>query len=532
MVPSWVVWAEGAMVILALMGMGLLSFSETALLSVSPLRMRSLAARGHARAERICRILDQPERFLTALIAGSNLCVLVGATFATLAALRLLGPQGERWIPLVSVGMTVLFLVLGEFVPKSYAIHRSEMAALKAAPLIEGAARVLGPLATLFSWIAIRSLRLLGFSLEEASTPMTPARLRFLIQVGEEQGILEEMERDIFDNILEFTETTVREIMCPRTDMVCAPKMATLQEVVRIMEESGYSRIPVYEETLDTIVGVAYVRDVLAELRRGSPERTLGEVPLRQPYFVPETKRISELLKEFRQQHTHMAIVVDEYGGTAGLVTLEDVLEEVVGEIQDEFDREQPLLQALPDGSYLVDPRIEAEKFQEAVGVDLPLGDYTSLGGFLLMQAGRIPSPGQVLACGCRHSRLEFEVLEVRRHRLAKVRVRVYRLDEGEGERLRVQVREDGSIKAHLSTPLEVVGRLLGVELPPEAQGLNVEELLRRLSKGSPEPEPFFSWQGLLLQPEREEEFFIVRREGEAGPSEGRIGTRPASIDP
>lgn len=222
----------------------------------------------------------------------------------------------------------------------------------------------------------------------------TEAEVEAYIDVGEEEGILEEEDSRLLRSIVDFGDTMVSEVMTPRTDMVCSTEDITIAELRDLVTREKHSRIPVYRETLDRIIGVAYARDLLESWRDGREDEAVGDL-LRPPLFVPETKKIDELLKEFQENRVQLAVVVDEYGGTAGLVTLEDLLEEIVGEIQDEYDEEDPLLVRQEDGSYLAGAMLDVDEFQDLFGLPASSGDYDTLGGLAIAELGRVPQTGE-----------------------------------------------------------------------------------------------------------------------------------------
>ncbi len=248
---------------------------------------------------------------------------------------------------------------------------------------------------------------------------ITEEEIKTLVTAGEQEGIIEEEAREMIYSIFRLGEMITREVMVPRIDVVALEVGSSLEDVLRTIVESGHSRIPVYEETIDNIVGIIYAKDILAAQSRGNASPALREI-IRPAYFVPESKRLDSLLKEMQGNKVQMAIVVDEYGGVAGVVTLEDIVEEIVGEIQDEYDREEPPVIFEADGSYLFDGRIPLDDVQEILGTPLPLDEADSLGGFIYNELGHIPRVGETV----RYGDLLFEVAEVSGRRIRKVRVR------------------------------------------------------------------------------------------------------------
>jgi len=247
---------------------------------------------------------------------------------------------------------------------------------------------------------------------------VTEEELRLLVNVGEEEGVLEEEETDMIHSIFEFADTTVREVMIPRIDMVTLESDATVDEAVDLALQGGFSRIPVYEESIDNIIGVLFTKDMLKQLREGHNSLPIREL-LRPAYFVPESKKLDDLLHEIRQKRTHMAIVVDEYGSVAGLVTIEDLVEEIVGDIQDEYDREENLYEQVSQFEYIFDAKINLDEFNELMNTDLENEGYDTLGGFLLGQLDKIPVAGDTIT----FKNLTFTVLTTRGLRITKVKV-------------------------------------------------------------------------------------------------------------
>jgi putative hemolysin len=247
---------------------------------------------------------------------------------------------------------------------------------------------------------------------------VTEEELRLLVNVGEEEGVLEEEETEMIRSIFEFADTTVREVMIPRIDMVMLESGATVDEAVNLALQGGFSRIPVYEETIDNIIGVLYTKDMLRQLREDHHSLPIRDL-VRPAYFVPETKKLDDLLREIRQRRIHMVIVIDEYGSVAGLVTIEDLVEEIVGDIRDEYDREENLYEQVNQYEYIFDAKISIDEFNELMDTDLQDEDYDTLGGFLYAQLDKIPVAGDTIT----FKNLIFTVLTTRGRRITKVRV-------------------------------------------------------------------------------------------------------------
>src|SRR5438552_18886985 len=280
------------------------------------------------------------------------------------------------------------------------------------------AAWLLHPLIVALSTITNTLVRLMGGQMKHRSTFVTEEELRLLVNVGEEEGVLEEEETDMIHSIFEFADTTVREVMIPRIDMITLESDATVDEAVDLALQGGFSRIPVYEETIDNIIGVLFTKDMLKQLREGHNSLPIREL-VRPPYFVPESKKLDDLLHEIRQKRTHMAIVVDEYGSVAGLVTIEDLVEEIVGDIQDEYDREENLYEQVTLDQYVFNAKINIDEFNELMNTGLESEDYDTLGGFLLAQLDKILVAGDAIT----FKNLTFTILMTRGLRITKVKV-------------------------------------------------------------------------------------------------------------
>ncbi|MGC8876170.1 hemolysin family protein [Thermus sp.] len=365
------------------------SASETAFTALYPWKLKELAeAKGGP-----FRLLAQDiTRFLTTILVGNNLVNIAATALVTELATEAFGSAGVG----VATGvMTFLILFFGEITPKSLAVHHAVAVARLAVWPIYFLSILLYPVGRFFSFISGTLLRLLGLEPRDASL-VSEEELKLILAGAEEAGTIEAQEEEMIHSILELEETPVREIMTPRVEMVAIEAEATLEDFLHLFREHRYSRVPVYRESVDHIVGVAYAQDLLTyyceeDLKR----RTVASIA-HPPYFVPENMDAWTLLKELRRRKVHLAIVVDEFGGTAGLVTLEDVMEEIVGEIYDETDEpEDAPIKRLPDGTLSIQAQTPIDEVSEALGVELPEGEYDTLSGFLYEQFGRIPGVGE-----------------------------------------------------------------------------------------------------------------------------------------
>ncbi len=412
-------FAELLLFVLLLVLSAFFSSSETAFFSLNKLQMKELREDDELSGRRAARLLARPQRLLVTILVGNTVVNTAAATLATLIATRwpqVSGLAMEVVIPVQVVAVTLVLLLVSEVTPKALAFRHNEALARSAALPMLGAQLLFWPLVKPVLALTHRVRHHLQGS---NRLLFTPDELKALMEVGQEQGSLEEDEKKLIHSIFEFGETTVREVMVPRIDMVCLPHDAGFDEAVDLIRREGHSRIPMFREQVDNVVGILYAKDLIPFLQQDQTPQSLDQLA-RLPYFVPEGKKIDELLREFQANHIHMAIVVDEYGGTAGLVTLEDILEEIVGEIQDEFDAEAPPWRRTADEGWVFDSGMLLEDVNALLEEDvLPtVEDYETLGGFIYELAGEVPKAGSRFE----HVGWSFTVMTMKRHRIGLVK--------------------------------------------------------------------------------------------------------------
>ncbi|MHB0936975.1 MAG: hemolysin family protein [Armatimonadota bacterium] len=423
--PEQIIIWEIVGVILSVVGLAVVSLMEVSLVSVNHIRIRQMAEEGHPTAPLVQRLASERQDLLTTFIILINVFVLLAANLTTAAARELWNETAVVWANLI---VLAVLLVLGEITPKSISIYFAESIALRSARFIYVINLIMLPLAILFNAIGkgllylLVGLRILPGRVNAVPTAFSEEDIKDLITAGEQSGEVETTEREMIHGVIEFSDTTAREIMVPRTDLVALPVDATLEEAIEAFMQSGHSRIPVYDESVDDILGLLYVKDILLRLKA---EAAGGKPPeirelLREPFFVPESKKSDELLREMQRRRVHMAIVVDEYGGTAGVVTIEDLLEEIVGDIIDEYDTERLEVTPMPDGTMLVDGRASLDKIQETfdIEIDEETTEAETISGLVTDILGRIPEvDDEVIIEGIR-----FTVLEVSHNRAERLR--------------------------------------------------------------------------------------------------------------
>jgi CBS domain containing-hemolysin-like protein len=376
-----------AVVVVMTLTAAVLALAETSITRMTRSRAAALAQANPRAGGRVQRIVDNIERDLNSIYLSVNIVQTVQAALVGVLASNLFGPLG------VAIGIVinvVVLFVVAEAAPKTWALQHTDRAAMLTAPVVEFLGWVLRLPARVL--IGVANIILPGKGLKKGPF-VTEEEILALAEEAAEHSVIEESERDLIESIIDFGDTVVREIMVPRTDMVSIGSSATVADVVDMAIEKGLSRIPVFGENTDDIEGIVYIKEAMRSEREGGGDGPA--VALAHPaMFVPETKRVTELLAEMQSRHTHMAIVIDEYGGTAGLATLEDLLEELVGEITDEFDVDTPNVEQLPNGDVLLNATLNVDAINEELDLELPEGNWDSLGGLVFGMLGRVPAPG------------------------------------------------------------------------------------------------------------------------------------------
>jgi putative hemolysin len=366
--------------------------AETALTSISRIRMRHLLDQGVKGSQTVAFLIRDPNRFLSALLILNSVAVIVASTLSTLLLVSVLGAElGAIVAPVVT---SIVVLVFVEIVPKTMAIHTAEATAMRYAGMVKSLTIVLSPIISVLRSMTDSIMRLRGIR-PRTGPFVTEEELISLVTLSEQQGVIEEDEKEMIHGVIEFEETMVREVMVPRVRITAVQADRTLREAIDIAIEDGHSRLPIYEDSIDRVTGILYVKDMLRAVRNGMMDVPLRELA-RKPFVVPETKRVGELFREFQARKIHIAIVIEESGGTAGLVTIEDLLEEIVGEIQDEYDKpgaEPTIEQTAPD-EYLVDGRINLEDLDDEIHLGLNSEEYDTLNGFIIDKLGALPTVG------------------------------------------------------------------------------------------------------------------------------------------
>ncbi len=418
--------------------------AEIALVSIRPSRVEQLVEEGRGGARRVRRMIADPGRFLAVIQLAITFIGFLASAFAGVSLATALtdllagagmdrGYAGALALLLVTVVLSLFTIVFGELVPKSLALAHPEAFALRLSAAVELLGRVFRPIVALLTSTTRTIARALGAEVS-AEAQITAEELRLIVERGGEQGILEAEEEQMINAVIELGDRRLHQVMVPRVDIIGLQANSTFDAAIDLIIEGGHSRVPVYETSVDDVVGILYAKDLLPFLKSDATRRPALRSLLRTPVFVPESLSIDDLLHEFQRRKVHMAIVLDEYGGTAGLVTIEDLLEEIVGEIQDEYDVEEPLVEIIDEDHVRVDGRASIEDLLDIWDIRAELEDqdeYDTVGGLVYHRIGGIPQPGDEV----RLDGLHLTVESTDGRRVAKVLVdRVRRVEDESAE--------------------------------------------------------------------------------------------------
>lgn len=400
-------------IVVLLLAAAFLAMAETAISRVSRVKALHLAQEKRKGAETLVKVVEDPAPYLNVVLLLTLLCHISATVLATALAIHRWDTTGEG---IAVVVMTVAIFVFAELAPKTYSVQFTDRTALFMGRPVYFLGRVLRPLGKLLLLISNAVMVVLPGRPLPKGPFVSEEELRHLVDIAEEEEEIEEEERELIHSIFEFGDTVVREVMVARPDMVAIRADATMDEALEKIISAGFSRIPIYDGDTDNIIGVLYAKDLLKRVHEGKKNVKLSSLG-RAPTFVPEQKKVSELLREMQDQRVHMAVVVDEYGGTAGLVTIEDLIEEIVGEIVDEYDKEEPLVEPIDENTIRVDAKMPIDEVNELLSIDLPHEEWDTVGGLVFALTGRVPVVGEKV----RYDSVEFMTERVTGRRIQKV---------------------------------------------------------------------------------------------------------------
>ncbi|MBN2411341.1 HlyC/CorC family transporter [candidate division KSB1 bacterium] len=410
------------------------SASETAFFSINNIILKQLSEEKTGKTKRVIQLLSQPRRLLIAILIGNTLVNVSAASLAAILTTKLCMQAGyDQKIAFIIniVVVTFLILVFSEITPKTIAVKNARSFATQFSFMIFVIYYFFFPLTYVFDKSITLFMRLIKIKESKEERFFHSNEFQALLDMGEEQGELEEEEKEMIHSIFEFGDTIVREIMVPRPDVVCIAHDSSFNELIKLIKTKGHTRIPVFEDTIDKIKGIINAKDLLPFISNSEINVDLLELA-RPAIFVPEGKKIDELLRLFQQERQHMAIIVDEYGGTSGIVTLEDVIEEIVGEIRDEYDQEQILFKKIDNHNFMVNAKIDIESIDELININIPeKDDYDTLGGFILELIGSVPEEKQVL----HYNDYDLKIEKVENNRIIQVRI-TYNPQPSENEKI------------------------------------------------------------------------------------------------
>jgi CBS domain containing-hemolysin-like protein len=395
------------------------SAAETSFIGSSDIKLKNMSENKNKRAEKLLKIKEKPENFISTIIIANNFVNIMAASIATYISIEIFKKGAYIYSSLI---MTLIIVIFAELLPKTLSSYDPENYSLKLFPVYNFFSVILKPFSDFFNFLILGIVKIFGKSLEK-DTKIEDAEFKTFLSMSSESGTIEEEEKELIESIIEFQDKQVYEVMVPRVDVVLLSIDTPLEKIIETIVSTGHSRIPIYEGSIDNILGILHVKDLvkLSCLKDFNIKDYLHE-----PLFVPDTKRIGELFKEMRKKKTHMAIVLDEFGGFEGIVTMEDLLEEIVGEIQDEYDLEEVPYRKINEKEYIIDAKVSIDDVEEILNLDLPNDDYDTFGGFFLDLLGHIPNKGEKVF----YNNICLTAIEVKGNRIIKIKVEVTDKDE------------------------------------------------------------------------------------------------------
>lgn len=402
------------LLIMCLFLSAIFSASETALMSLSKIRVKQMVENKEKGADRINKLLSDPSKLLSAILIGNNVVNIGASALLTSLAIDLYGSTG---VGIATGVMTLLILIFGEITPKSLAAQNSEKLSLKLSGFIQFVITIFTPVIFVLTRITNFLIKLMGGDVNKHQPFITQEELKAIVNVSHKEGVLEGEEKEMIYNVFDFKDSQAKDVMIPRTDMIAIDINLPYKDIINIFKQEQYSRIPVYEDTIDNIIGILYVKDLLF-LQSNKEEFDLKKY-LREPHFTYEFKLTKQLFEEMRTNRIHMAIVLDEYGGTEGLVTIEDLIEEIVGEIEDEYDKDINEIEVIKEDEYLVYGNVKIDDINDLIGTNIESEDFDSIGGFIIGVLENFPEAGEIVE----YENIKFIVEGINRNKIEKVRI-------------------------------------------------------------------------------------------------------------
>lgn len=398
------------------------SSAETAFMSLNKLRLRSDSEEGSKKARLVLSLIDDPSKLLSTVLVGNNIVNLAASALTTTLMLDIFG---NKAVGIATGVLTLLILIFGEITPKTLATRKAEKLAYSYAPFVNLLVIVFTPVTFIVNKLAYVVLRICGVNPNTKEAQVTEDELLTLVDVSSEEGVLEEDEKEMINNVVDFGDTVAKDVMVPSIRMTCVPSDITYKDLIDIFKRDKYSRMPVYKDTKDNIIGIIWAKDLLTNYDESQSFDIRDYV--REAYFTFEYKKTRELMSDMREDYKSLAIVLDEYGATAGLITIEDLLEEIVGEIRDEDDTDEvDMIKELSDNEYEVHGQTNLDEIADKIGIEIDTDDYDSIAGHVIHLLGHIPEQGESIT----DDNITYKVLEVARNRVEKILIHVENKDE------------------------------------------------------------------------------------------------------
>lgn len=410
--PSYT-WQIVTLIILIMLS-AFFSMSETALMSINKIRLRHMVEEEVPGAKLVEKLVEDPNKLLGAILIGNNIVNIGASSLATVLATKIFGNSG---VGIATGVMTILVLIFGEITPKSIAKQKSDEVSLKVGRPIQFFVFIFKPFVYIFTTISSLFIKIFGGDPDVTQPFITEEELKTMVDVSEEEGVLENVEKEMIFNVFDFADLQVKDVMVQRVDIVAIDKDDTYDEVMETIKKEQFSRIPIYDETIDNIIGFLNVKD-LAMIENPRKDFNISKY-IREPFYTFEFKKIVELFKEMKKTRNHIAVVLDEYGGTVGIVTIEDLVEEIVGEIEDEYDEVKESIETIGENEYVVDGSVRIHDISELIGINIDSEEFDSIGGLMIGELGRMPQKMEEVTIGT----IKLIVESIDKNRIKKVRI-------------------------------------------------------------------------------------------------------------
>ncbi len=389
------------------------SASETALMSISKIRVRHMVEENIKGSNRVKELTDNPSSLLASILVGNNVVNIASSSLATVLAINLIGSRG---VAISTIIMTIVVLIFGEITPKTLASQNSEQISLRVANPIFIVSKMLKPVVIITTTISKFFIKLLGGKSDSNKPFITEDELKTMVDVSEEEGILKSEEKDMIHNVFQFGDLYAKDVMVQRVDIIALDIEESLDKIISVIKEEGFSRIPIYSNTIDNIVGILNVKDIIfMEDTKGFSLKNY----MREITYTYEFRKVTELFKDMNKNRQHMVVVLDEYGGTVGIVTIEDLIEEIVGDISDEYEDEEPEIYVVKEDEYIVEGSVRIEDINELIGTKIESEEFDSIGGFIIGVLGRFPNISEEII----YSNYRFIIEDIDRNRIKKIRI-------------------------------------------------------------------------------------------------------------